>query len=114
MGPANNSGRGGVSPPSLAQKGGETPPLPETSATHFSGKRPPAAVSLFSGAGIGDLGFRAAGIDVLALCEIAADRAALARLNFPAADVVTADVRDAEEAVCAAVAGRLAPDEELF
>jgi DNA (cytosine-5)-methyltransferase 1 len=76
--------------------------------------RRPAAVSLFSGAGIGDLGFRAAGINLLALCEIAEDRAALARLNFPDADVLSTDVRDAEEAICAAVAGRLAPAEELF
>jgi len=39
-------------------------------------------VSLFSGAGIGDLGFRNAGVDFKVMCEKEADRAALARLNF--------------------------------
>jgi DNA (cytosine-5)-methyltransferase 1 len=56
------------------------------------------AASLFSGAGIGDLGFRAAGLDVLAQCEIEPDRAALAALNFPASDVLVADVWQAHDA----------------
>jgi len=66
------------------------------------------AVSLFSGAGIGDLGFRAAGFDFSVLCEIEPDRAALARLNFPDARVVAADVGEAGPAICSEVASRLA------
>lgn len=52
------------------------------------------AVSLFSGAGIGDLGFRAAGLQFLTMCELEADRAALARGNFPEANVITGDVAE--------------------
>jgi DNA (cytosine-5)-methyltransferase 1 len=72
-------------------------------------------VSLFSGAGIGDLGFRAAGVHFLSLCEMEDDRAALARLNFPEARVLTADVSEAEEELCA-TASPLSGDEpgELF
>src|SRR5688572_5893395 len=44
-----------------------------------------AGVSLFTGAGIGDLGLRASGIDVLATCELEHDRGALTSLNFPKA-----------------------------
>ena len=55
------------------------------------------AASLFSGAGIGDLGFRAAGLDVLAQCEIEPDRAALAALNFPGAGGLVADVWQATD-----------------
>ncbi len=49
-------------------------------------------MSLFSGAGIGDLGFRAAGAQLLCACEIEEDRAALVRLNFPGARVFSEDV----------------------
>ncbi len=51
-----------------------------------------SAVSLFSGAGIGDVGFRAAGFDVLSMCEREPGRAALAELNFPSARVFPRDV----------------------
>src|SRR5262249_53119221 len=57
----------------------------------MSRKTLPAA-SLFSGAGIGDLGFPARGFNVLAQCEIEPDRAALAALNFPESSVLVADV----------------------
>lgn len=50
------------------------------------------ATSLFSGAGIGDIGFRAAGSQFIAMCEIAPDRAALAALNFPEAAHLTGDI----------------------
>jgi DNA (cytosine-5)-methyltransferase 1 len=72
----------------------------------MSRKTLPAA-SLFSGAGIGDLGFRAAGFDVLAQCEIEADRAALAALNFPDAHVLVADVWQARERFVEAVTAKL-------
>src|SRR4051812_10481967 len=54
-----------------------------------------AAVSLFSGAGIGDLGFKAAGFRFISMCEIEPERAALARLNFPEAAVFPGDIREA-------------------
>src|SRR6476469_3644361 len=66
-----------------------------------------AAASLFSGAGIGDLGFRAAGFDVLAQCEIEADRAALAALNFPESDVLIADVWQAQDRFVEPVTAKL-------
>jgi DNA (cytosine-5)-methyltransferase 1 len=52
------------------------------------------AVSLFSGAGIGELGIRAAGLRFLTMCELEADRAALARVNIPEANVITGDVAE--------------------
>jgi DNA (cytosine-5)-methyltransferase 1 len=76
------------------------------SDTDTLGKALPAA-SLFSGAGIGDLGWRAAGLDVMAQCEIEADRAALAELNFHGADVLVADVWQAQERFVASVQARL-------
>lgn len=61
------------------------------------------AVSLFSGAGIGDLGLRAAKYRFIAMSELEDDRIALARTNFPEAthyqgdiwvtkDIIVADV----------------------
>lgn len=50
------------------------------------------AVSLFSGAGIGDIGYRAAGFDFVSMCELEPDRAALAKLNFPSARVFAEDI----------------------
>src|SRR3954451_4053691 len=76
------------------------------SDTGTSRKALPAA-SLFSGAGIGDLGFRAAGLGVLAQCEIEADRAALAALNFPGSSVLVADVWQAQERFVEAVTAKL-------
>ena len=73
-----------------------------------------AAASLFSGAGIGDLGFRAAGLDILAMCEIEPDRAALAALNFPTAHVEIADVWQASDRFVKVVCERLPAGEELF
>jgi DNA (cytosine-5)-methyltransferase 1 len=72
----------------------------------MSRKTLPAA-SLFSGAGIGDLGFRAAGLDVLAQCEIEPDRAALAALNFPDSCVLVADVWQAQERFVESVTAKL-------
>src|SRR5262249_11756669 len=72
-----------------------------------------AAASLFSGAGIGDVGFRAAGLDVLAQCEIEPDRAALAALNFPEAHVEIADVWQSGDRFGQAVSGRLRRGREL-
>lgn len=49
-------------------------------------------ISLFSGAGIGDLGFRAAGIRFLAHCELEPERAHLAEQNFPEAKMFVGDI----------------------
>ncbi len=66
------------------------------------------AVSLFSGAGIGDLGFRATGFEFLTMCEIEPERAALARLNFLGSHIHAADVGEIRASLCAEVASRLA------
>lgn len=69
-----------------------------------------AAVSLFSGAGIGDLGFRAAGMRLVAQCEIEPDRAALAALNFPETLVEVSDVCQAGDRLVEAVLGQVRED----
>jgi DNA (cytosine-5)-methyltransferase 1 len=51
-------------------------------------------VSLFSGGGVGDIGFRNAGLTPLVLNELESPRAQLAQLNFPNADVIVGDVRE--------------------
>jgi DNA (cytosine-5)-methyltransferase 1 len=67
-----------------------------------------AAVSLFCGAGIGDVGFRAAGLEFIAHCELEPDRARLAQLNFPCAKIFAADVRDVKAPLCRFVEQKLA------
>lgn len=64
-------------------------------------REPKKAVSLFSGAGIGDLGYRAAGFHFLSMAEVEPERAALLRLNFPSAKIFAADVNAAKEAIVA-------------
>lgn len=49
-------------------------------------------LSLFSGAGIGDVGFRAAGVDFLGFCELEGERLDLARRNFPDARFFVGDI----------------------
>lgn len=72
-------------------------------------------VSLFSGAGIGDLGWRAAGFELLASCELERDRAALARRNFPEAAHFDADVSEVADELCGHVERRLSQAcRELF
>ena len=51
------------------------------------------ALSLFSSAGIGDVGLRAAGFDFKVHNEIDSKRAALCQLNFPRSRVVVGDIR---------------------
>jgi DNA (cytosine-5)-methyltransferase 1 len=50
------------------------------------------AVSLFSGAGIGDIGYRMAGFEFVCMCELEYERAALAKLNFPSSRVFPGDI----------------------
>lgn len=79
------------------------------------GLEPLYGVSLFSGAGIGDLGFRAAGVSFLAMCEKESDRAALTALNFPDAKVWAHDLNEVGDLLCQAVTDRLASaGHELF
>lgn len=64
-------------------------------------------VSLFTGAGIGDIGFRAAGVEFLATCELEHDRAALAAVNFPGARHFMEDVHHVGDALCEHVEAEL-------
>lgn len=64
--------------------------------------------SLFSGAGIGDVGFRSSGIRYVAMCEIEPDRSALARLNFPDVRHFARDIYQIADEYCQEVEDRLA------
>lgn len=80
-----------------------------------SGDHSRYGLSLFSGAGIGDLGFRASGIHFLASCEIEHDRAALAEVNFPEARHFSDDITEVKDEIAAFVTSRLRELEgELF
>lgn len=75
----------------------------------------PLTASLFSGSGIGDLGFRAAGLRTLAMCEIESDRSALAQTNFPECIHFSEDIRDVKAKYVEAISRSLhATGEELF
>ena len=50
------------------------------------------ALSLFSGAGIGDIGFRAAGFKFVGFCELEGDRLDLAERNFPESHFFVGDI----------------------
>lgn len=52
------------------------------------------SVSLFSGAGFGDIGFESAGFEHKLLCEIDPNRTAFTKENFPKAKVLTIDIAD--------------------
>jgi len=58
-------------------------------------------VSLFSSYGLGDLGLRAAGADIVLMAELLGDRCGHLERNFPGAEVVRADLKDDWEAVAA-------------
>ena len=57
------------------------------------------ALSLFSGAGIGDIGFRAAGFDFLGFCELEGDRLELVRNNFQDAKMFVGDIWDTRDSI---------------
>ncbi len=72
-------------------------------------------VSLFTCAGIGDLGFRKAGVNFIAMNELEPDRSALAKLNFPEARHFSCDVYDVADDICQHVSQALRSDsQELF
>ncbi|MBX7000558.1 DNA cytosine methyltransferase [Bacillus sp. FSL K6-0046] len=51
-------------------------------------------ISLFSGGGIGDIGFRKAGLKPIVLNELENYRAQIAKRNFPEANVIKGDIKD--------------------
>ena len=57
------------------------------------------SASLFSGAGFGDMGFRAMGFSPALLCEIDAKRTAFTKINFPEAEVLTCDISESVEKI---------------
>ncbi len=71
------------------------------------------AVSLFSGAGIGDIGYRANRFEFISMCELEPERAALAKLNFPSARVFAEDIEKYRDQLVAHTQERLG-GEELF
>lgn len=54
---------------------------------------------MFTGAGIGDLGLRAAGIQFLAGCELESNRCALAQLNFPESEHFRGDIWELKDSI---------------
>lgn len=56
-------------------------------------------VSLFTCAGIGDLGFRSSGIEFTTMNELESDRAALAALNFPESKMFCGDINNESKAI---------------
>jgi len=73
------------------------------------------AVSLFSGAGIGDLGFRESGLRFVSMNELEPDRRALAALNFPEVQVITSDIWQSVKSISESVKDILRNEEqELF
>lgn len=73
----------------------------------------PSAVSLFSSAGIGDLGLLASGFDVIASSELIKQRHDLYSANFPSAHCFTGDIREHKEDLVKYVRGKLNGD-DLF
>ncbi len=71
------------------------------------------AVSLFSSAGIGDLGLQANGFDVIASSELVNQRHALYGVNFPTARRFTGDIREHKAELVEHVRREL-EGEELF
>ena len=64
------------------------------------------SLSLFSGAGIGDLGFRAAGIHCVGMVEIDKKRSQLAKLNYPDTFHHAADITLAAKSLIEKYAGQ--------
>lgn len=62
-------------------------------------RAPFRAVSLFSGAGLSDLGFELAGFRMVVQSELDQKRADLAAENFPASEVVVGDIRETSDRV---------------
>ncbi len=71
------------------------------------------AVSLFSSAGLGELGLKANGVEIIAANELLADRCALYRENYPETTMLEGDVWERSADIIAAARRALGSD-ELF
>jgi DNA (cytosine-5)-methyltransferase 1 len=65
------------------------------------------ALSLFSSAGIGDLGFRAAEFDFVGFSELEADRVGLIKTNYPNANYYTGDIWETKNEIIASTRAQL-------
>lgn len=72
------------------------------------------AVSLFTGAGIGDIGFRAAGFSFVVLSELENDRAQLAKLNFPEAQIIIDDIWNLVDSISNKATGVSSKEDQIF
>ncbi len=75
--------------------------------------RSPKAISLFSSAGIGELGIERLGIDVICANELIPYRVALHRRNFPNCEMLEGDIWNVKDNFVATTKARLGTD-ELF
>lgn len=64
-------------------------------------------ISLFSSGGIGDLAFRAIGVNMLVANEILKDRASLFIRNFPDCEMIIGDIREHKKSVISATENAL-------
>jgi len=67
-------------------------------------------ISLFSSAGIGDLAYRACGIEIVVASELIQERAKLHKRNFPSTDVVVGDIWDKQEEIVSKTLSRIDGD----
>jgi len=65
----------------------------------FSSHHLEYAISLFSGAGIGDKGFESAGYQFLLQSELKEERAALIKTNFPNSHIMIGDIVTDEQKI---------------
>ncbi|MDY7003853.1 MAG: DNA cytosine methyltransferase [Cyanobacteriota bacterium] len=79
----------------------------------FSSFETKLALSLFTGSGIGDKGFEAAGVQFLLHNELIAERASLIKTNFPNSTVIDGDILDREAEIINTV-HKIIGNQELF
>lgn len=77
-------------------------------------RSPLTAVSLFSGAGLSDTGYRAAGFRFVAHAELDEHRAAVGEVNFPESDWIVGDVRETEDEIVESVREGAGPVVDLM
>lgn len=71
------------------------------------------AVSLFSSAGIGELGIKAHGINIVVSSELLEDRHKLYKNNFPSTECITGDIWEKKDEICNKY-DELKEEDELF
>lgn len=74
---------------------------------------PWTAASLFSGGGIGDLGLRAGGCEIIVSNELEHDRIAIARANFPEATIIEGNIWMLQELIIDEINKKLGPGKTL-